>query len=735
MKKLLIALGILLVLFAFASCNNNNQSLDDEVATTVAEELDPRTLVEKVLRDGEREGVDITYDLDAVGDGAKPSYTHILGVAVTFSGYEYSRVLTIESGRIAYTFYGTMTGTRFTSGAYELRTEEAMAVSGTSEGTVEVELSVDAREGSSGTRYSVTLGTDAETGEAVAVGTPSVSVAIPDDAVLTVGGTETVIPEDEPEYIPPVPTSVTVTSSDTADQSWYVEDAATLYVRDAGDLLALVETVNSGNSLSGKTIELMIDFDISAIPWVPIGEGSRHEANPAYFSGTIEGRNHVITGLNDKAYEPSKVGVDGDANTYAYGFIGMADGATIRNLIFRDASISAADEKAIEDGEGVAQGDSVGIVVGYSNGNLAITNCKVEGTSSVTGVDANGGIVGRAYGTGTVTITGCTSYATVTGPTKNGGILGINNSTVYTEIGSCHNYGIVNGGNAGSGGIVGYLNTNSYIHDCENSGTIGTSEDKYSGGIAGYATNSNTAEAQKQRVEGCTNHGEIYAGIDAGGIVGIFATSLESSSLDSCVNHGHVESAQVAGGIIGAANGYTKVISAGTGDTREGVIISNSENTATVHGDDFAGGVIGSAGWITIDSCAGGTGLISAGDGAADGNTGYAGRIIGSTSTSPDDVAAQKSKTMTLTIDDESGDTYDNIRTIGIMGPHTSWSGVMVCGGTFYGFPAFGNLRADIIFKAGTALVAGGDSMVFTDTGAWFSPDADGTWFDRIATT
>ena len=162
MKKLLIAMGILLMLFAFASCNNDNQSLDDEVAATVAEELKPRELVEKVLRDGDKEGLDISYDLREVEKGAKPSYTHTLSVTIVFSGYEYSRVLTIESGRLTYTFYGTMAGSRFTSRAYELRTEEAMAVSGTSEGTVDVELSIDAREGASGTSYGVTLTTDEE---------------------------------------------------------------------------------------------------------------------------------------------------------------------------------------------------------------------------------------------------------------------------------------------------------------------------------------------------------------------------------------------------------------------------------------------------------------------------------------------------------------------------------------------------------------------------------------------
>ena len=211
MKKIMIAASLLLILLAFVSCNNDNKSLDDEVATTVAEELKPRDLVEKVLRDGDKEGVDISYDLREVEKGAKPSYTHTLSVTIVFSGYEYSRVLTIESGRLTYTFYGTVSGSRFTSRAYELRTEEAMAISGTSEGTVDVELSIDAREGASGTSYGVTLTTDEE-GKTVAEGSPSVSVTIPDDAVLSVGGTETKIPEEKPEYIPPTQYTITYVS-------------------------------------------------------------------------------------------------------------------------------------------------------------------------------------------------------------------------------------------------------------------------------------------------------------------------------------------------------------------------------------------------------------------------------------------------------------------------------------------------------------------------------------------
>ena len=288
MKKLMIAASLLLILFAFTSCSNGNQSLDDAVATTVAEELDPRTLVEKVLRDGDRDGVDISYDLREAADGAKPTYTHILGVTVAFSGYEYSSVLTIGSGRLAYTFYGTMAGTRFTSGSYELRTEEAMAVSGTSEGTVEVELSVDAREGSSGTRYSVTLGTDEETGETVAAGAPSVSVAIPDDAVLKVGGTETAIPEDEPEHIPPSNPYGFAGGTGTESDPYLIANAS--------QFLQIGSEAFQNVLLEGENGDLYFrltgDIDLS-----------NHSGYAArVISGTLDGDGHTIRCSNDMPY-------------------------------------------------------------------------------------------------------------------------------------------------------------------------------------------------------------------------------------------------------------------------------------------------------------------------------------------------------------------------------------------------------------------------------------------------
>ena len=582
MKKIMIAASVLLILLAFVSCNNDNKSLDDEVATTVAEELKPRELVEKVLRDGDKEGVDISYDLREVEKGAKPSYTHTLSVTVVFSGYEYSRVLTIESGRLTYIFYGTMSGSRFTSRAYELRTEEAMAVSGTSEGTVDVELSIDAREGASGTSYGVTLTTNEE-GKTVAEGTPSVSVTIPDDAVLSGGGTETKIPEEDPPYIPSEPTSVTVSSSDTPDSSWYDATASTLYIRDAGDLLALVETVNGGESLSGKTLEFESDFDISAIPWTPIGEGYRKETGATFFSGTIDGKGHTITGLNNDGYTIEATDTDG---TYAYGFIALAEDATVKNLNFSAADIDVAD------------GDSVGILVGFVKGSLSIENVTIDASSKVSAKEATAAIIGRAYADGTeksLLITGVTNNASVSGTdNKTGGIVAIisSNNDPYQDVTlrNVTNKGSVTGVNDGVGGIIGYIGNPAKVtlDTVVNGGDV-HSTGKWAGGIIGYFIGGEKTVI----LNGNENQGDVSAVDTNGGLLGYVGPGAVIE-ISASLNTGSIGNEDVlnSGGLVGGSNS-------------ESMRIVSSDNSGSVSAHDIAGGIIGVAGTndLYIESC------------------------------------------------------------------------------------------------------------------------------------
>ena len=630
MKKLLIAMGILLMLFAFASCNNDNQSLDGEVATTVAEELKPRELVEKVLRDGDREGVDISYDLREAEKGAKPSYTHTLSVTIVFSGYEYSRVLTIESGRLTYIFYGTMSGSRFTSRAYELRTEEAMAVSGTSEGTVDVELSIDASEGASGTSYGVTLTTDEE-GRTVAEGSPSVSVTIPDDAVLSVGGTETKIPEEEndPPYVP----------SRGEYEDYFASGNGTsgnpYKISSVSELTSLSTLVREGNSMSGYYFEQTVDLDLSEVEnWLPIGGNGLYVDGKIVqrFCGSYDGAEKRITNLT--------INISDKGQRFVGLFGSLGDGASITDLKI-SGNVTATKPSGLTTTEGRSSAWTAGMLVGNIEGNgISISGIEVSGT--VNGERA-AGIAGEAEGQ--ITIISCINNCTVTGTLGDdsgaaaygGGIVG---STAGATIEKCTNNGSISsshnhaGGIAGtmsggaiirecvneemaeissmspySGGIVGKAN-GSFIYSSENKGAV-KGKSTYNGGIAGYAEDmiidgcSNVADiSQEQSILGgivgtaisttitdSFNSGDISGSSSIGGIAGELtedsSISFTENEAVGFANTGTIKgSAHYAGGIVGSAIGNSKIV--------------NADNNGTVTGSGYLyGGIVG----YLEDSC------------------------------------------------------------------------------------------------------------------------------------
>ena len=65
------------------------------------------------------------------------------------------------------------------------------------------------------------------------------------------------------------------------------------YIYNVADLVAFRNNVNAGNNYVGKTVNLMVDIDLSSVcssskgSWVPIGS----------FSGTFDGNNHIIDNL------------------------------------------------------------------------------------------------------------------------------------------------------------------------------------------------------------------------------------------------------------------------------------------------------------------------------------------------------------------------------------------------------------------------------------------------------
>ncbi len=181
------------------------------------------------------------------------------------------------------------------------------------------------------------------------------------------------------------------------------------------------------NDLGGNYI-LADDFTLSG----SIGTSD----NP--FTGTIDG--NMIT------------------RTFSYPLVAYADGATIKNVILKDVTISG-------DIGGDDEMENVGAICNEARGASRIYNCgvlgtltetkdeygnvtKIESTSSITGSGNVGSIVGLLDGTSRVI--NCYSYATVSGGTMAAGIVGNNaqastQSNLKTIVVNCMFYGDISG--------------------------------------------------------------------------------------------------------------------------------------------------------------------------------------------------------------------------------------------------------------------------------------------------
>ena len=246
----------------------------------------------------------------------------------------------------------------------------------------------------------------------------------------------------------------------------------------SADALAGIATlVNSGMSLSGKTIVLTEDIDLSQWcaehtnpdgtgGWTPIGR------DYARFRGTFDGQGHVISGLYIKQLDE---GTD-SRNQGLFGYVDFVDGA-IKNLGLENVNIQANDS-------------NTGGISGCC-GN--IDNCYVTG--NITGNDYVGGLVGSFDNKDQCLINNSYTTAQINGNNNVGGLTGegcrISNSYVTGnvngnniigglcaeggEISNCYTTGNVTGNNA-VGGLIGEQRIIFDVQDCFATGNVsGTS--------------------------------------------------------------------------------------------------------------------------------------------------------------------------------------------------------------------------------------------------------------------
>ena len=162
------------------------------------------------------------------------------------------------------------------------------------------------------------------------------------------------------------------------------------------DLTLLADSINNGNTYTGKYIALTADVDLANTNWKPMGS----KENP--FKGTFDGKNHAVTGF--------AIVTENDH----VGFFGYVSKATIKNITVKNGTVTGRSFVA-----GIVGGAESAKILGCKNG----LNIQAIGIPGNTSSGYAGGISGAIYG--------------------------------VTKIDSCVNSGLVKCKTLYAGGIVG----------------------------------------------------------------------------------------------------------------------------------------------------------------------------------------------------------------------------------------------------------------------------------------
>ena len=378
----------------------------------------------------------------------------------------------------------------------------------------------------------------------------------------------------------------------TADTSWYNDTSTEFTLKTAKELAGLASIVNEGNQLSGKTIILDSDIDLSGRAWTPIGDAPRvdYSTEIAAFAGKFIGNGHTINGLSSEGYTPSNDSLEDNSTEklmeYMFGFFGYVYNAEISGLKFTNAELVF--EVSEKDGYKYVA-DSVGVAVAYSQGDSKVSDVTVE-SGNVKGYDAVGGIVARSYGV-SITIQNCISKVPVTATLENGGKAGgiigiISLNTSASTLTNCTSSGYVSADFAG--GILGYSGDGSkVIENCTSTGQIaGTT---YAGGITGVGSSI--------KFTGCEYSGTISGASSSGGILGGSQSTAGDVDISDCnVHDSTITGINSAGGFIGSFLGTALDV--------EGGAVGKTSLNATSTVKPVAGGIVASIGeepTVTID--------------------------------------------------------------------------------------------------------------------------------------
>lgn len=287
-----------------------------------------------------------------------------------------------------------------------------------------------------------------------------------------------------------------------------------MLVNTLADLHSLSQ--NNSGDLWNKNYALGRNIDASGTNTNPLynngGLGFSPIGNTGMaFTGTLDGDNHVISGLYIHRPLADEIGLFGNVSSALIQNIGMVGGDfTGKNKVGALVGTSADSRisNSYNTGSVTSQGSFAGGLVG-------------DNTSSTLGIITN------SYNTGTIT---ANSYA--------GGLVG-NGSAIH--ISNSYNTGLVTSHGDFAGGIAGQDWNNSIIENCLNTGSV-IGDGSLIGGIAG--NNHKTS-----KIINSSNLGFVKGVNYIGGIAG---NNNFNSTISYSYNAGSVSGTSYVGGLVGA---------------------------------------------------------------------------------------------------------------------------------------------------------------------------------------
>jgi hypothetical protein len=309
---------------------------------------------------------------------------------------------------------------------------------------------------------------------------------------------------------------------------------------------------------SGVYFKLMSDIDLTDWieenspnqGWQPIGVSS------SKFQGIFDGNNHTISNLN----------IDRPSSS-AVGLFGYADGATFKNIVIVETTITG-------------NGD-VGPVCGNASSST-FSNCKVTATINAKG-NTVGGIAGSASGTFT---NNKVTNTTINGNDNVGGIVGYTGNATFTS----NDVSAMIGGKNQVGGILGnsssdYCSFDNNIVKCNIVGVDNV------GGLIGIM------QAGDLSLKKCAFYGTIKAHSRVGGVIGLFDAGIRTVGNCDISNCYSICDIQATGDRIGGILGHKK------GGYFASWSISNSYHSGNILGGVNVGGIVGDANCVSITKC------------------------------------------------------------------------------------------------------------------------------------